>query len=110
MPCDCAKDDSTTRASSVTISDDQPQNIPEDIGRGIDDLLDLIHEADEHLLERSVVSNLQILAKFPEQLREQLEEGPHRLGSFKVSSHVLAVAYAGRSHLNWAAFRTSRPA
>ncbi|KAL3472683.1 hypothetical protein BJX99DRAFT_249446 [Aspergillus californicus] len=106
---ECAKDDSTTRASSFTILDDQPQDIPEDIDRVIDDLLVLTHEADEHPLERSAVDNLQILAKFPEQLREQLEDDPDRLGPFKISSNVLAIAYAGRSHLNWAMFQKLTP-
>ncbi|KAI9375021.1 hypothetical protein BJX61DRAFT_550309 [Aspergillus egyptiacus] len=109
MSFDGANDESTTRASIVTISDEQPRNIPEDIDRVIDDLLVLTHEPDEHLLERSAVGNLQILAKFPEQLREQLEEDPDRLGPSKLSSQVLAVAYAGRSHLNWAVFQNLTP-
>jgi hypothetical protein len=101
---DCTEDDSATTASSISISDDQPQHIPADMERVIDELLVLTHQPDEHPLEKAAVDNLQIVSRFPEQLREQLEEDPHRLGPFKVSSHVLAVAYAGRSHLNWAAF------
>ncbi|KAL4810802.1 hypothetical protein BDV18DRAFT_155415 [Aspergillus unguis] len=103
---DWAEDDSTT--SSITISDDPPHNIPKDIDRIIDDLLVLTHKADEHL-ESSAVDNLQILAKFPEQLREQLEENPDRLGPSKLSAQVLAVAYAGRRHLNWTAFWNLTP-
>lgn len=93
-----------TAASSVSISDDQPQHISEELDRVIDELLILTHQPDEHPLEKAAVDNLQIVSRFPEQLREQLEEAPFRLGPFKVSSHVLAIAYAGRSHLNWAAF------
>jgi hypothetical protein len=70
----------------------------------IDELLVLTYHPDEHPLEKAAVDNLQIVSRFPEQLRQQLEEDPHRLGPWKVSSQVLAVAYAGRSHLNWAAF------
>jgi hypothetical protein len=106
---DYAEDDSATTASSVSISDDQPQHILADIDRVIDELLVLTHQPDEHPLERAADSNLQIASRFPEQLREQLEEDPRRLGPFKVSSHVLAVAYAGRSHLNWAAFLNLTP-
>ena len=100
-----AKDDSKSRASSFTMSDDPPQNIPEDIDAVIDDLLVLTQEPAGPPLDRSAVSKLQLLAKFPEQLWQRLEEEPDRLGPFKGSSHVLAVAYAGRSHLNWVAFR-----
>ncbi|KAL5341660.1 hypothetical protein BJX70DRAFT_42573 [Aspergillus crustosus] len=106
---DCAEDDSATTASGVSISDDQPQHIPADMDRVIDELLVLTHQPDEHPLERAAVGNLQKVSRFPAQLREQLEEDPHRLGPFKVSSHVLAVAYAGHSHLNWAAFLNLTP-
>ncbi|OJJ54754.1 hypothetical protein ASPSYDRAFT_475317 [Aspergillus sydowii CBS 593.65] len=88
-----------------TILEDPPQNIPEDIDAVIDDLLVLSQEPAGPPVNRSVVSNLQLLAKFPDQLWQRLEEEPGRLGPFNVSSHVLAVAYAGRSHLNWVAFR-----
>ncbi|OJJ05259.1 hypothetical protein ASPVEDRAFT_44776 [Aspergillus versicolor CBS 583.65] len=100
-----AKDYSKSRASSFTMSDDLPQNIPEDIDAVIDDLLVLTQEPAGPPPDRSAVSNLQLLARFPEQLWQRLEEEPDRLGPSRVSSHVLAVAYAGRSHLNWVAFQ-----
>ncbi|KAL4861481.1 hypothetical protein BDV12DRAFT_180244 [Aspergillus spectabilis] len=106
---DCTEDDSATTTSSISISDDQPQHIPADMDRIIDELLVLTYQPDEHPLERAAVGNLQIVSRFPEQLQEQLEEDPHRLGPFKVSSHVLAVTYARRSHLNWAAFLNLTP-
>ncbi|KAJ5984329.1 hypothetical protein N7481_006428 [Penicillium waksmanii] len=90
---DCTDDNS---ASSISISDDQPQEIPADMDRIIDELLVLTHHPDEHPHEKAA-------------LYQQLEEDPHRLGPWKVSSQVLAVAYAGRSHLNWAAFPNLTP-
>ncbi|KAL3494970.1 hypothetical protein BJX62DRAFT_246849 [Aspergillus germanicus] len=73
------KDGST---SSCTISDEPPQTVPEEIDRAIDNLL---------------------------KLRQRLEEVPDRLGSSMISSHVLRIAYAGYSHLNWVAFQNISP-
>lgn len=87
------------------MSDDSWQNILKDIDAVFDDMLVLTHEPAGPPLDRSTVGNLQMLAKFPKQLWQRLEEKPNRLGPFKVSSHVLAIAYAGHSHLNWVAFR-----
>ncbi|KAL2810884.1 hypothetical protein BJX63DRAFT_444437 [Aspergillus granulosus] len=106
---DREKDGSTTRASSVTISEELPQNIPVDIDGAIDDLLVLTQKPAEPPLEKTAIGNLQMLAKFPKKLRQRLEEAPDRLGPSKISSHVLRVAYAGRSHLNWVALQNLPP-
>jgi hypothetical protein len=109
LSMDRAKDGSSTRSSSFTILDKPPQNVPEDIDRAIDDLLVPTRDFTELSIEKSATSNLQMLAIFPEKLRQQLEEVPHRLGPSKISSHVLRVAFAGRSHLNWVAFQNLPP-
>ncbi|KAL4860447.1 hypothetical protein BDV12DRAFT_108330 [Aspergillus spectabilis] len=106
---DREKDSSTTRASSVTISGEPPQNTPVNIDSAIDDLLVLTQEPAEPSHEKTVFDNLQMLAKFPEKLQQRLEEVPDSLGPSKISSHVLRVAYAGRSHLNWVAFQNLPP-
>ncbi|KAL6238399.1 hypothetical protein BDW75DRAFT_237498 [Aspergillus navahoensis] len=93
------------KASSCTISDESLPDIPEEIDCTIDNLLVLTQEPAEPLLEKTAISHLHMLAKFPETLQQQLEEVPDRLGSSKISSHVLRVAYAGQSHLNWVAFQ-----
>ncbi|KAL4922567.1 hypothetical protein BDW62DRAFT_18 [Aspergillus aurantiobrunneus] len=93
------------KASSCTISDESLPDVPEEIDCAIDDLLVLTQEPAEPPLEKTAISHLHMLAKFPETLRQRLEEVPDRLGSSKISSHVLRVAYAGQSHLNWVAFR-----
>ncbi|KAL4738836.1 hypothetical protein BDV11DRAFT_188776 [Aspergillus similis] len=104
MSIDRAKDGSTTRASSCTMSDEPPQDIPEDIDGVIDDLLVLTQEPAEPPLEKTAIGSLQMLATFPKKLWQRLEV-PDRLGTSKISSHALRVAYAGCSHLNWVAFR-----
>ncbi|KAL4776494.1 hypothetical protein BDW60DRAFT_213879 [Aspergillus nidulans var. acristatus] len=92
------------KASSCTISDESLPDVPEEIDCAIDDLLVLTQEPAEPPFEKTAISHLHMLAKFPKILRQRLEEVPDRLGSSKISSHVLRVAYAGQSHLNWVAF------
>ncbi|KAL4863031.1 hypothetical protein BDV12DRAFT_202504 [Aspergillus spectabilis] len=99
---DREKDGSTTRASSVTISSEAPQNISVDIDSAINALLVLTQEPADPPIEKTAFENLQMLAKFPEEVLD-------RLGPSKISSHVLRVAYAGRSHLNWVAFQNLPP-
>jgi hypothetical protein len=106
---DREKDGLTTRASSVTLSAEQPQNAPDEIDGAIDGLLVLTQLPAEPPLEQTVIAHLQTLAEFPEKLRQRLEEVPDRLGPSKISSHVLRVAYAGCSHLNWVAFQNLSP-
>jgi hypothetical protein len=78
--------------------------------RAIDNLLILTQEpADLHLDEKTI-GKFQKLAEFREQLRRRLEEVPDSLGpSSEASGHILRVAYAGRTHLNWVAFRNLAP-
>ncbi|PLB48899.1 hypothetical protein P170DRAFT_509564 [Aspergillus steynii IBT 23096] len=52
-----------------------------------------------------VAADTLALAEFGEQVRRRLEEVPNSLGPSEVSGHILRIAYAGRTHLNWAAFR-----
>ncbi|KAL4961538.1 uncharacterized protein BDV14DRAFT_203725 [Aspergillus stella-maris] len=94
------------KASSFVISNESLPDVPEEIYCAIDDLLVLTQEPIEPPLEQAAISHLHMIAKFPRILREQLEGMPERLGSSMISSHVLRVAYAGQSHLNWVAFRT----
>ncbi|KAL3475937.1 hypothetical protein BJX99DRAFT_259013 [Aspergillus californicus] len=104
---DREKDGSTTRASSVTISGEPPQNIPEDIDSAINGLL-VLTQVPEPPLEQTAI-DLQMFVKFPEKLRQQLEEVPDRLGPSKISSYVLRVAYTGCSYLNWVVFQNLPP-
>ncbi|KAL4866044.1 hypothetical protein BDV12DRAFT_140247 [Aspergillus spectabilis] len=104
---DSAKDAWTATAPHVTTSHDPAPNAQ--IDRAIDDLLVLTQQPIEPPLEKAAIGNLQMLAKFREQLWQQLEEAPDRLGPSKIRSHVLRVAYAGRSHLNWVALRNLPP-
>ncbi|KAJ5416089.1 hypothetical protein N7465_004784 [Penicillium sp. CMV-2018d] len=75
----------------------------------IDNLLLLTHEPTEFPFEKAVNDNLQKLAEYREQLRQRLEEIPDTLGPSEISSYILRVAYAGRSHLNWVAFQNLTP-
>lgn len=107
---DRAKEDgSTTRASSVTISEEPPQTVPVDMDRTIDDLLLLTQEPVSPPLEKQALAHLQTLVPFSERLRQRLEEVPDRLGPSTISSHVLRVAYTERSHLNWVSFSNLLP-
>ncbi|KAL3474758.1 hypothetical protein BJX99DRAFT_247966 [Aspergillus californicus] len=72
---DREKDGLITRASSVTISEELPKNIPVDIDNIINNLLVLI----------------QVPAKPPLKKTQQIEEALDRLGPPKISSHVLCV-------------------
>ncbi|KAL4861963.1 hypothetical protein BDV12DRAFT_203501 [Aspergillus spectabilis] len=106
---DREKDGLTTRASSVTLSAEQPQNVPDEIDGAIDGLLVLTQQSAEPPLEQTAIGHLQTLARFPGKLRQRLEEVPDRLGSSTISSHVLRFAYAGCRHLNWVAFQNLPP-
>ncbi|KAJ5522338.1 hypothetical protein N7527_006453 [Penicillium freii] len=75
----------------------------------IDNLLLLTQEPTEYPFEKAVNDNLQNLAEYREQLRQRLEEIPDTLGPSEISSYILRVAYAGRSHLNWVAFQNLTP-
>ncbi|KXG52943.1 uncharacterized protein PGRI_081980 [Penicillium griseofulvum] len=44
-----------------------------------------------------------------EQLQQQLEEVPDSLGPSEAEAHILRVAYAKRTHLNWVVFRNLAP-
>ena len=92
----------------MATSHEPPRNAH--IDRAIDNLLILIQDlADLHLDEKTI-GKFQKLAEFREQLRRRLEEVPDSLGpSSEASSHILRVAYAGRAHLNWVAFRNLAP-
>ncbi|KAJ6142529.1 hypothetical protein N7471_001982 [Penicillium samsonianum] len=105
---DRAKDASSTTASRLTTSHEPPRNAHMD--RAIDNLLILTQElADLHLDEKTI-GKFQKLAEFREHLRRRLEEVPDSLGpSSEASGHILRVAYAGRTHLNWVAFRNLAP-
>jgi hypothetical protein len=103
------EDESTTRASSVTISEELPQTVPVDMDRTIDDLLLLTQEPISPPLEKKALAHLQTLVPFSERLRQRLEEVPDRLGPSTISSHVLRVAYTERSHLNWVSFGNLSP-
>lgn len=103
------EDGSTTRASSVTISEEPPQTVPVDMDRTIDDLLLLTQEPVSRPLEKKALAHLQTLVPFSERLRQRLEEVPDRLGPSTISSHVLRVAYTERSHLNWVSFGNLPP-
>ena len=75
----------------------------------IDNLLILTQEPTEFPFEKAVNDNLQKLAEYREQLRQRLEEIPDTLGPSEISSYILRVAYAGRSHLNWVGFQNLTP-
>ncbi|KAJ5471469.1 hypothetical protein N7530_008826 [Penicillium desertorum] len=52
----------------------------------------------------------QKLAEFREQLRRRIEEVPDSLGpSSESSGHIMRVAHARRTHLNWVAIRNLAP-
>ncbi|KAJ0424725.1 hypothetical protein BJY00DRAFT_276228 [Aspergillus carlsbadensis] len=100
---DSKEDDDSTRSLSATILEEPPQKFSDKIASSINNLLDLTQG--EHLLEETVIHQIQNLAKHQEQLRQRLEEASDRLGPSKISSHLLRVAYAGHSHLNWVTFQ-----
>ncbi|KAJ5158757.1 uncharacterized protein N7500_008408 [Penicillium coprophilum] len=98
---------STIAASRSTMPYEVPQKSPLD--RAIDNLLILTQEPGLHLDEETI-GKFQKLAEFREQLRRRLEEVPDSLGPFsEASSHILRVAYAGCTHLNWVAFKNLAP-
>ncbi|KAJ5382247.1 hypothetical protein N7517_000158 [Penicillium concentricum] len=104
-----AKDASTTTPSRLTTSNEPPRNAHMD--RAIDNLLILTQDPADLHLDEETIDKFQKLAKFREQLRRRLEEVPHSLGpSSEASGHILRVAYAGQTHLNWVAFRNLAPA
>lgn len=75
-----AKDDgSTTRPSSMTISDEPPRTVPVDMDRTIYNLLVLTQEPVAPPLDNQVLAHLQTLVPFREKLRQRLEEAPDRL-------------------------------
>ncbi|KAL5356182.1 hypothetical protein BJX96DRAFT_171371 [Aspergillus floccosus] len=102
-------DESTIKASSITILDEPPQYAPIDMDRAINDLLILTQEPASLPLDKRALANVQILAQFREKLRQRLKEVPDKLDFSKISSYILRVAYAGCSHLNWVAFRNLPP-
>lgn len=93
----------------MTTSNEPPRNAH--IDRAIDNLLILIQDPADLHLDEETIDKFQKLAEFREQLRRRLEEVPHSLGpSSEASGHILRVAYAGQTHLNWVAFRNLAPA
>ncbi|KAJ6149089.1 hypothetical protein N7471_000288 [Penicillium samsonianum] len=103
-----AKDISTITASRLTTSHEPPRNAHMD--RAIDNLLILTQEPADLHLDEETISRFQKLAEFREQLRRRLEEVPDSLGpSSEASGHILRVAYAGNTHLNWVVFRNLAP-
>ncbi|KAJ5320670.1 hypothetical protein N7508_000953 [Penicillium antarcticum] len=103
-----AKDVSIRTASRLTTSHEPPRNAHMD--RAIDNLLILTQEPAGLHLDKETIGRFQKLAEFREQLRRRLEEVPDSLGpSSEASGHVLWVAYAGNTHLNWVAFRNLAP-
>lgn len=104
-----ANDASTTTPSRVTKSNEPPRNVHMD--HAIDNLLILTQDPADLPLDEETIAKFQNLAEFREQLRRRLEEVPHSLGpSSEASAHILRVAYAGQTHLNWVAFRNLAPA
>lgn len=79
----------------------EPQNAH--IDRAIDNLL-ILTQNDLHL-DAKTISKFKKLAGFQEQLRRRLEQVPDSLGPSEASGHMLRIAYAGYSHLNWVAFK-----
>ncbi|KAI9035566.1 uncharacterized protein KD926_003226 [Aspergillus affinis] len=77
--------------------------------QAIDNLLILTQDPADLHLDQNTIENFQKLAEFREQVRKRLEDVPDSLGPSKLSSHILRVAYAGRMHLNWVAFRNLSP-
>ncbi|KPM45093.1 hypothetical protein AK830_g1453 [Neonectria ditissima] len=78
----------------------EPQSASMD--RAVDNLLILTHN-DLHL-DAKAINKFQKLAKFQGQLRRRLEQVPDSLGPSEASGHMLRIAYAGCSHLNWVVF------
>ncbi|OQE37972.1 hypothetical protein PENCOP_c009G06231 [Penicillium coprophilum] len=106
-PTTRAKDASTTIASRSSTPYNVPRKSPPD--HAIDNLLILTQEPDLHL-DDETIGKFQKLTEFREQLRRRLEEVPDSLGPFsEASSHILRVAYAGCTHLNWVAFKNLAP-
>ncbi|KAJ5547459.1 hypothetical protein N7494_005044 [Penicillium frequentans] len=104
-----AKDASTTTPSRLTTSNEPPRNAH--IDRAIDNLLILTQDPADLHLDEETIDKFQKLAEFREQLRRRLEEVPHSLGpSSEASGHILRVAYARQTHLNWVAFGNLAPA
>ncbi|CAI7618667.1 unnamed protein product [Penicillium palitans] len=104
-----AKDASTTTLSRLITSNEPPRNAHMDCA--IDNLLILTQDPADLHLDEETIDKFQKLAEFREQLRRRLEEVPHSLGpSSEASIHILRVAYAGQTHLNWVAFRNLAPA
>ncbi|KAJ5481635.1 hypothetical protein N7475_000447 [Penicillium sp. IBT 31633x] len=98
------KDAPTTTTSHLTTLHEPRRNVH--IDRAIDNLLALTQEPADLHLDEETTGKFQMLAEFREQLRRRLEEVPERLGpSSEASGHILRVAYAGSTHLNWVAFK-----
>ncbi|KAL4932899.1 uncharacterized protein BDV17DRAFT_252397 [Aspergillus undulatus] len=101
------KDEASTTSSSLTLSDEPVRNA--DTDHAIDNLLALTQESADPSLEKMTLSKFEKLSKFGEQLRQRLEEVPDSLGPSEMAGYLLRVAYAGRRHLNWVAFRNVKP-
>ncbi|KAJ6123880.1 hypothetical protein N7471_011197 [Penicillium samsonianum] len=102
------EDASTTKTAPRWITSQEPLRNAH-IDCAIDNLLLLTQEPTEPPFEKTVSDNLQKLAEYREQLRQRLEEVPDTLGPSEISSYILRVAYAGRSHLNWVVFQNLAP-
>ncbi|KAL4930990.1 uncharacterized protein BDV17DRAFT_280551 [Aspergillus undulatus] len=102
----------TTRAEGASTTTTAPSQEPlrnAHIDHAIDDMLLHTQEPAEPPLEKTIIGNLQKLVEYREQLRQRLEEVPDSLGPSDNSGYILRVAYAGRRHLNWVAFRNLAP-
>ncbi|KAL2830714.1 hypothetical protein BJY01DRAFT_226972 [Aspergillus pseudoustus] len=87
----------------------QPRRNP-DVDCAIDDLLILI-KADVSHLDEGLLHGFQKLPELPEHLRRRLEEAPDSLlgPSSEGLAHILRIAYAGCTHLNWVLFKKLAP-
>lgn len=89
------KDTSTYTEQSMTPDDS--------VRRAIDRLLVLTQS--DLRLDEATVRKFQKLTDFGEQLRRRLHQVPENLGPAEASGHLLRVAFAGCSHLNWVMFQ-----
>ena len=102
---------STTRSKEASSTAErlstphEPRNAQMD--RAIDNLLIFTHH--NRALDETTIRKFQKLTEFREQLRRRLEEVPDSLGPSEACGYILRVAYAGRAHLNWVAFRNLAP-